>query len=112
MLANPDRVVIIRTSQEWSWQKRKETQMLSEYYKKQMKLKSSKVKVGMKVKCIHGEHVNRIGTCVGLTDKEIRVSMYGLRPMVSSYSSEIILLPTEILDNRLNWFQKPEQHSI
>ena len=23
MLANPDRVVIIRTSQEWSWQKRK-----------------------------------------------------------------------------------------
>ena len=88
--------------------------MLSEYYKKQMKLKSSKVKIGMKVKCVHGKYVNKIGTCVGIGKTEIHVEMYGLKPLVGDYKqgAKIQLLPTVIIDNRLNWFQKPEKHSI
>jgi hypothetical protein len=80
---------------------------LSEYYKDMMKRKSSRVKVGMKVKCVYGEYANKIGTCIGLEEKTIRVSMHGLKPLVSDYScsEEIKLIPTEIVDNGLNWFE-------
>lgn len=85
---------------------------MNEYYKKQMKLKSSKVKIGMKVKCINGEYVDKVGTCVGLGKKEIHVEVYGLKPLVGDYSkgAKIQLLPTVIIDNRLNWFEKPPLH--
>ena len=80
---------------------------LSEYHKDMMKRESAKVRVGMKVKCMHGEYVNKVGTCVGLGKKEVHIEMYGLKPLVGDYSqgAKIQLLPTTIIDNRLNWFE-------